>query len=67
MAHMCAKSPKVIARYTRPELGELWSEHAHFEFMRRVEVAACEEMEGPSAADLEAIRAASFTVAAIEP
>ena len=32
---------------------------------RRVEVAACEEMEGPSAAELEAIRAASFTVEAV--
>jgi len=29
---------------------------------RRVEVAACEEMEGPSPADLEAIRQATFTV-----
>jgi adenylosuccinate lyase len=52
----------VIARYTRPELGELWSENAHFEAMREVEVAAAEEMEGPSAEELEAIRAATFTV-----
>jgi adenylosuccinate lyase len=52
----------VIARYTRPELGELWSDHAHFEAMRQVEVAACEEMEGPTEEELEAIRAATFTV-----
>ena len=32
---------------------------------RQVEVAACEEMEGPTKADLEAIRGASFTVAAV--
>jgi adenylosuccinate lyase len=34
--------------------------------MRQVEVAACEEMEGPSEAELEAIRAATFTVEAID-
>src|SRR4051794_21505688 len=33
---------------------------------RDVEVAACEEMEGPAAADLEAIRAATFTVEAVQ-
>src|SRR3954462_6885459 len=32
---------------------------------RRVEGAACEEMPGPTAADLEAIRAATFTVEAV--
>jgi adenylosuccinate lyase len=55
----------VIERYTRRELGELWSEQARFEAMRQVEVAACEEMEGPTAAELEAIRAATFTVEAV--
>jgi adenylosuccinate lyase len=55
----------VIARYTRRELAEVWSDHAHFEAMREVEVAACEEMEGPSASELDAIRAARFTVEAI--
>ena len=55
----------MIARYTRPELAEVWSDHAHFEAMREVEVAACEELEGPSEDELEAIRAASFTVEAI--
>jgi adenylosuccinate lyase len=55
----------VIDRYTRRELGELWSDHTRFEALRRVEVAACEEMDGPTASDLEAIRAATFTVDAI--
>jgi adenylosuccinate lyase len=56
----------LIARYTRRELGEAWSDHARFEAMRRVEVAACEEMDGPTAEELDAIRAATFTVEAID-
>jgi adenylosuccinate lyase len=56
----------LIARYTRRELAEAWSDHARFEAMRRVEVAACEEMDGPTEAELEAIRAATFTVEAID-
>ncbi len=56
----------MIARYTRAELGEVWSDHARFEAMRQVEVAACEEMEGPTPAELDAIRAATFTVEAID-
>jgi adenylosuccinate lyase len=56
----------LIARYTRRELADAWSDHARFEAMRQVEVAACEEMNGPTPADLEAIRAAGFSVAAIE-
>jgi len=62
----------VIVRYTREELGGLWSDEARMESWRRVEVAACEELpallgagHGPSEADLEAIRAAAFTVAAV--
>jgi adenylosuccinate lyase len=55
----------VIPRYTRRELGEIWSEHAHFEAMREVEVAASEELEGPTEEELEAIRRATFTVEAI--
>jgi adenylosuccinate lyase len=55
----------VIARYTRRELAEVWSDDAHFEYMRQVEVAACEEMEGPTAAELDSIRSATFTVEAI--
>ena len=56
----------VIPRYTRAELAEAWSDHARFEAMREVEVAACEEMDGPTSSDLDAIRAATFTVEAIE-
>ena len=52
----------MIDRYTRPQLAEIWSDHARFEAMREVEVAACEEMEGPAPEDLAAIRAATFTV-----
>jgi adenylosuccinate lyase len=55
----------MIERYTRKELGELWSDHARFEAIRRVEVAACEEMDGPTESDLDAIRAATFTVDAV--
>jgi adenylosuccinate lyase len=55
----------VIQRYTRPELGEIWSDHARFDAMREVEVAASEELEGPTEAELEAIRGATFTVEAI--
>jgi adenylosuccinate lyase len=55
----------LIARYTRRELADAWSDFARFEAMREVEVAACEEMEGPTADDLDAIRAATFTVEAI--
>jgi adenylosuccinate lyase len=56
----------VIPRYTRPELAEIWSDYARFEAMRQVEVAACEELDGPSESELEAIRAATFTVEAID-
>src|SRR5579875_2572335 len=55
----------MIARYTRPELAAIWSDEARFEAMRQVEIAAAEELEGPTPAELEAIRAASFTVEAI--
>jgi adenylosuccinate lyase len=55
----------VIPRYTRPEMAEIWSDHAHFEAMRRVEIAASEELEGPIEEELEQIRAATFTVEAI--
>jgi adenylosuccinate lyase len=58
----------VIARYTRPELGRLWSDEARMETWRQVEVAACEELpallgaEGPSESELQAVRGASFTI-----
>ena len=56
----------MIARYTRPEIGALWTDQARMEAWRRVEVAACEAMDGPSEAELEAIRAATFTVEAVQ-
>jgi adenylosuccinate lyase len=62
----------MIGRYTRPELGAIWTDEARMEMWRRVEVAACEELprllgagRGPTAAELEAIRAARFTVEAV--
>jgi adenylosuccinate lyase len=56
----------MIERYTRPELGSIWTDEARMTAWRDVEVAACEAMEGPTAEDLEAIRAATFTVAAVD-
>jgi len=51
----------MIDRYTRDEIGALWTDAARFESWRLVEVAACEELEGPTEADLEAIRGATAT------
>ena len=56
----------MIDRYTRPEMGALWTDEARMEAWRRVEVAACEAMAGPTEAELEQIRAASFTVQAVQ-
>ena len=56
----------MIDRYTRPELGAIWTDEARMEAWRRVEVAAAEELEGPSAEELEAIRNAAFTVEAVQ-
>jgi adenylosuccinate lyase len=62
----------VIPRYSRPELAALWTDEARMERWRRVEVAACEELpallgkgNGPSTAELDAIRKATFTVTAV--
>jgi adenylosuccinate lyase len=62
----------VIARYTRAELGTVWTDEARMEAWRQVEVAACEELpallgagEGPTSEELERIRSASFTVEAV--
>src|SRR2546423_15090600 len=60
------QSRSVIPRYTRPELAAIWSDHARFDAMREVEVAACEEMDGPTEDELAAIRSATFSVAEIE-
>jgi adenylosuccinate lyase len=62
----------VIARYTRPELGRLWTDEARMDAWRRVELAASEELPGllgaggPSAEELQAIRGAAFTVAEVQ-
>ena len=56
----------MIARYTRPAIGALWTDEARMDAWRRVEVAACEEMDGPTEPELEAIRAATFTVEAVQ-
>ncbi len=58
----------MIARYTRPELGRLWTDEARMSAWREVELAASEELpgllgdDGPSAEELAAIRGAAFTV-----
>ena len=46
-------------------MGGVWSDQARMEAWRRVEVAACEAMDGPSLEELDAIRAATFTVEAV--
>jgi adenylosuccinate lyase len=62
----------VIERYTRPQLGAIWTDEARMRAWREVEVAACEELphllgagNGPTEADLESIRRATFTVAEV--
>ena len=56
----------MIPRYTRPELGEIWTDHARMSAWRDVEVAAAEALDGPTAEDREAIRGATFTVEAVQ-
>ena len=56
----------MIGRYTRPEIGAVWTDEARMTAWRDVEVAAAEALEGPTASDLEAIRAATFTVEAVK-
>jgi adenylosuccinate lyase len=46
-------------------MGAIWTDEARMEAWRQVEVAACEEMDGPTPAELEAIRGATFTVEAV--
>ena len=55
----------MIPRYSRPQLAALWTDEARMSAWRDVEVAACEAMEGPAPEELEAIRAATFTVEAV--
>jgi adenylosuccinate lyase len=55
----------VIARYTRSEIGALWSDQARMDSWLRVELAAAHELEEPTEAELAAISKASFTVAEV--
>ena len=44
----------MIARYTRPELGAVWTDEARMTAWRDVEVAAAEALEdGPTPEDLD--------------
>src|SRR5215211_7207683 len=56
----------MIARYTRPEIGAVWTDEARMAAWRDVEVAAAGALDGPSEADLQAIRTATFTVEAVQ-
>jgi adenylosuccinate lyase len=56
----------VIERYTRPEIGAVWTDEARMTAWRDVEVAAAGALDGPSEADLQAIRTATFTVEAVK-
>jgi adenylosuccinate lyase len=56
----------VIPRYTRPEIGAVWTDEAKLESWRRVEVACAQETEGPTAEELDAIARATFTVQAVQ-
>jgi adenylosuccinate lyase len=56
----------MIDRYTRPEIGAVWTDEAKMTAWRDVEVAAAEQLDGPSDDDLQAIRTATFTVEAVK-
>src|SRR5215211_668851 len=56
----------MIERYTRPELGAVWTDEARMTAWRDVEVAAAGALDGPSEEDLQAIRTATFTVDAVK-
>ncbi|HET6509774.1 MAG TPA: adenylosuccinate lyase [Baekduia sp.] len=55
----------MIPRYTRPEIGAVWTDEAKLESWRQVEVACALETEGPTPSELEAISLATFTVEAV--
>jgi adenylosuccinate lyase len=65
-----ADNPHVIARYTRPEIGEVWSQQRKLECWLEVELAATEAWaeEGvvPKEAAAAARAEAAFTVEAVE-
>ena len=55
----------MIERYTRAEMGAVWTDEARMTAWRDVEVAAAEALDGPTATELQAIRTATFTVEAV--
>ncbi|HEX3510512.1 MAG TPA: adenylosuccinate lyase [Solirubrobacteraceae bacterium] len=61
----------MISRYTRAELGRIWTDQARMEAWREVELAAAAELpvllgeDGPAPQEIEAIERASFTVEAV--
>src|SRR5215207_2441484 len=56
----------MIDRYTRAEIGAAWTDEARMTAWRDVEVAAAEQLDGPTESDLQAIRTATFTVDAVK-
>ena len=42
----------MISRYTRPELGAIWTDQAKMDAWRDVEVAAAEALDGPTPQEL---------------
>src|SRR4051812_46732404 len=56
----------MIARYTRHEMGAVWADEAKLEAWRQVEVAAAEALDAPTPEEVAAIRAARFTVEAVQ-
>jgi adenylosuccinate lyase len=59
----------VIDRYTRPEMARIWSEQRKLEAWLEVELAVCEVLAERGvipAADMEALRDASFEVEAVK-
>jgi len=56
----------MIERYTRPEIGAVWTDEARMTAWRDVEVAAAAALDGPREEELQAIRTATFTVEAVK-
>ncbi len=60
------KRPRMIERYTRPEMGELWTTKARFQTWLEVELAVCEAWTSLGVVPAEALRVirekASFEV-----
>ena len=56
----------MIERYTRAEIGAVWTDEARMTAWHDVEVAAAGELDGPSETELQAIRTAHFSVEAVK-